>query len=361
MAELRWVDVAAAGGIREWVDAELARPRGRPRAREARHQGLLSDGDAAAGQGPAPACRPRRATRDADGAAVHRVAAPGGPDPRQDLLRRDRAALVAAGRADEPVDHERAVPAACRAAVGARGEARCALHALRRRPRVLVARRRQGRDRELDEGGQRDRPRRGLHGPREEDPRDALGRAPAAARPRRQHRAGGSPARARAAPDGAKPARGDQEPRARQARQGRDPRTPEGAVRVRHDHASRARLGAHGARRSFDRSTWRFVMSDWTVHLEFEEGNSSKFWRARVEGKTLFVNYGKIGANGQTQVKDFASEAAAAGEYDKLVREKRKKGYVDANGGGAVAEPDDDDVDDDGDAGGDDEDERPAV
>jgi len=103
-------------------------------------------------------------------------------------------------------------------------------------------------------------------------------------------------------------------------------------------------------------------MSDWTVHLEFEEGNSSKFWRARVEGKTLFVNYGKIGANGQTQVKDFASEAAAAGEYDKLVREKRKKGYVDAGGGGggAVAEPDEDDVDDDDDAG-DEEDERPAV
>jgi predicted DNA-binding WGR domain protein len=47
-------------------------------------------------------------------------------------------------------------------------------------------------------------------------------------------------------------------------------------------------------------------MSDWTVSLEFEEGTSSKFWRARVEGKTLYVNYGKIGSNGQTQVKDFA-------------------------------------------------------
>ncbi|HEY6033660.1 MAG TPA: WGR domain-containing protein [Kofleriaceae bacterium] len=104
-------------------------------------------------------------------------------------------------------------------------------------------------------------------------------------------------------------------------------------------------------------------MSDWTVHLEFEEGNSSKFWRARVEGKTLFVNYGKIGANGQTQVKDFASEAAAAGEYDKLVREKRKKGYVDAGGGGggAIAEPGDVDDDEDGDDAGDEEDERPAV
>jgi len=94
-------------------------------------------------------------------------------------------------------------------------------------------------------------------------------------------------------------------------------------------------------------------MSDWMVHLEFEEGTSSKFWRARVEGKTLYVNYGKIGSNGQTQVKDFGSPDQANGEYDKLVREKRKKGYVDAGGGGAREpdEPDDDgdEPDDDGD------------
>jgi predicted DNA-binding WGR domain protein len=73
-------------------------------------------------------------------------------------------------------------------------------------------------------------------------------------------------------------------------------------------------------------------MSDWTVQLEFEEGTSSKFWRARVEGKTLYVNYGKIGTNGQTQVKDFADHAGAVKEYEKLVREKRKKGYADAGG-----------------------------
>jgi predicted DNA-binding WGR domain protein len=116
-------------------------------------------------------------------------------------------------------------------------------------------------------------------------------------------------------------------------------------------------------------------MSDWTVHLEFEEGNSSKFWRARVEGKTLYVNYGKIGSNGQTQVKDLADPAAAKKEYDKLVAEKRKKGYVDT-GAGAGRSPDGggDDGDDDAASGGgksgaddeedgedeDDEDERPA-
>jgi predicted DNA-binding WGR domain protein len=88
-------------------------------------------------------------------------------------------------------------------------------------------------------------------------------------------------------------------------------------------------------------------MSNWTVHLEFEEGTSSKFWRARVEGGTLYVNYGKIGSAGQTQVKDFGTADAANKEYDKLVREKRKKGYVDAGTGGGAAAVDDDEVNDD--------------
>src|SRR5438477_5669004 len=104
-------------------------------------------------------------------------------------------------------------------------------------------------------------------------------------------------------------------------------------------------------------------MSDWMVHLEFEEGTSSKFWRARVEGKTLYVNYGKIGSNGQTQVKDFGNPATAQAELDKLVREKRKKGYTDAGGeGGGGGGDEDEDTGDDGgdeDEGGDDEDEAP--
>ena len=62
-------------------------------------------------------------------------------------------------------------------------------------------------------------------------------------------------------------------------------------------------------------------MSDWQVHLEFEEGTSSKFWRARVEGGTLYVNYGKIGTAGQTQVKELGPDGAHK-ELDKLVREK---------------------------------------
>ncbi len=99
-------------------------------------------------------------------------------------------------------------------------------------------------------------------------------------------------------------------------------------------------------------------MSEWKVHLEFEEDNSSKFWRARVEGKTLYVNFGRIGTNGQTQVKELASPDAALKELDKLEREKRRKGYQDAGGGGGDADEDGDAAEgDEGDGADDDDDE----
>jgi len=71
-------------------------------------------------------------------------------------------------------------------------------------------------------------------------------------------------------------------------------------------------------------------VSDWKVNLEMIEGGSSKFWRARVEGTTLFVNFGRIGTNGQTQLKKFDSPEAAEKELESLEKQKRKKGYADA-------------------------------
>lgn len=70
-------------------------------------------------------------------------------------------------------------------------------------------------------------------------------------------------------------------------------------------------------------------MSEWRVALSLSDGSSNKFWRARVEGGTLYVNYGRTGSAGQTQVKDLGSPAAAEKEITKLEREKRNKGYVD--------------------------------
>jgi uncharacterized protein (TIGR02996 family) len=71
---------------------------------------------------------------------------------------------------------------------------------------------------------------------------------------------------------------------------------------------------------------------------EFSEGNSSKFWEITLEGTGYKVRYGKIGANGQTTIKDFGSEAQANKEYDKIVAEKVKKGYA-LVGGGDGAKP----------------------
>jgi predicted DNA-binding WGR domain protein len=77
-------------------------------------------------------------------------------------------------------------------------------------------------------------------------------------------------------------------------------------------------------------------MTDWDVYLTFEEGSSSKFWRARTDGGRLFVNFGRIGSDGQTQIKDFDDEETAQAELEKVAASKRKKGYVDAGaeGGG---------------------------
>ena len=84
-------------------------------------------------------------------------------------------------------------------------------------------------------------------------------------------------------------------------------------------------------------------MSDeqWNVHLIFQDAKSNKFWRARIDDETLYVNYGRIGAKGQTQVKELGSAAACEKELNKLEASKRKKGYVDAE---AEAEADDGDA-----------------
>lgn len=72
------------------------------------------------------------------------------------------------------------------------------------------------------------------------------------------------------------------------------------------------------------------MSESWDVSLQLVDGSSKKFWRARVEGGTLYVNYGRIGTNGQTQVKELGSEDHARKELDKVAGSKRRKGYDDA-------------------------------
>ena len=63
-------------------------------------------------------------------------------------------------------------------------------------------------------------------------------------------------------------------------------------------------------------------------YFEFTDAKSSKFWEITFEGDGFSVRFGKIGTAGQSQSKEFDDSSQARKEYDKLVAEKCKKGYV---------------------------------
>ncbi len=62
-------------------------------------------------------------------------------------------------------------------------------------------------------------------------------------------------------------------------------------------------------------------------HLEYIQGSSRKFWEVSREGHTLTVRFGRIGTGGQTQSKVYVDDAAAEREMEKLISEKKRKGY----------------------------------
>lgn len=66
--------------------------------------------------------------------------------------------------------------------------------------------------------------------------------------------------------------------------------------------------------------------------FEFVEGTSSKFWEIWREGTQVMTRYGRIGADGQTTVKDEKDEAKAAKLFERLIKEKTGKGYVEKSG-----------------------------
>jgi len=65
--------------------------------------------------------------------------------------------------------------------------------------------------------------------------------------------------------------------------------------------------------------------------FELIEGKSSKFWEILVHGCRHSIRFGRIGSKGQTQTKEFPTEAAAKKEADRLIAEKTRKGYRDVN------------------------------
>jgi predicted DNA-binding WGR domain protein len=67
------------------------------------------------------------------------------------------------------------------------------------------------------------------------------------------------------------------------------------------------------------------------------DAKSSKFWNIELSGNSYTVKYGRIGTDGQSLAKSFASEELARKDMEKLIKEKLSKGYVDAAGSGATA------------------------
>jgi DNA ligase-1 len=63
-------------------------------------------------------------------------------------------------------------------------------------------------------------------------------------------------------------------------------------------------------------------------YFEFVDDSSSKFWEIWMDGNDVTTQWGRIGTTGQTKTKNFADEAKAKKEYDKLLAEKTGKGYV---------------------------------
>ena len=72
--------------------------------------------------------------------------------------------------------------------------------------------------------------------------------------------------------------------------------------------------------------------------FEFKDAKSNKFWEVEVKGKNLQVTFGKIGTEGQSKPKAFATPEKAITEMEKLIKEKTGKGYVEVVGKGVKAE-----------------------
>jgi predicted DNA-binding WGR domain protein len=65
-----------------------------------------------------------------------------------------------------------------------------------------------------------------------------------------------------------------------------------------------------------------------TMYFEFVDDKSSKFWEVTHDGREVKVRYGKIGTVGQTQLREFDDVIAAKTHYEKMMLDKKAKGYV---------------------------------
>jgi predicted DNA-binding WGR domain protein len=62
-------------------------------------------------------------------------------------------------------------------------------------------------------------------------------------------------------------------------------------------------------------------------YFEFVGGVSAKFWEIVANGNEVTVRFGRIGTDGQTQVKTLPDADAAVKHAEKLIASKTAKGY----------------------------------
>jgi cell wall assembly regulator SMI1/predicted DNA-binding WGR domain protein len=63
-------------------------------------------------------------------------------------------------------------------------------------------------------------------------------------------------------------------------------------------------------------------------YFESTGGTSSKFWEVFREGSEMTTRYGKIGTDGRSTTKSYATPEKAAAETSKIIANKIKEGYV---------------------------------
>ena len=62
-------------------------------------------------------------------------------------------------------------------------------------------------------------------------------------------------------------------------------------------------------------------------YFEFVSDTSAKFWEIATNGNEVAVRFGRIGTEGQTQVKTLVDAGTAIRHAGKLVASKMAKGY----------------------------------
>jgi len=74
------------------------------------------------------------------------------------------------------------------------------------------------------------------------------------------------------------------------------------------------------------RTTRKSKKNSNSAYFEYKSGNSRKFWRIVKNGNKITTHYGRIGSLGQMTTKDYGIKVDL--EYDKLIKSKKKKGYI---------------------------------